>query len=77
MWTQRRIEPAVKRQIFAVRKAGNITAKATPQWIEGPLTEEYGLDNEGIEKPLMEADDFVELIRYHWISDINWFLNER
>lgn len=25
----------------------------------------------------MEADDFVELIRYHWASDINWFPNER
>ncbi|KAJ9609280.1 hypothetical protein H2204_015587 [Knufia peltigerae] len=63
MWTQRRMDPAVMRQIFV--------------FIEGPLTEEYGLDNEEIEKPLMEADDFVELIRYHWASDINWFPNER
>jgi hypothetical protein len=47
------------------------------QFIEGPLTEEYGLDNIETEKPLLEADDFVELIRYHWVSDINVFPNER
>jgi integrase len=41
------------------------------------LTEEYGLDNIETEKPLLEADDFVELIRYHWVSDINVFPNER
>ncbi|KAL6240254.1 hypothetical protein RBB50_012849 [Rhinocladiella similis] len=63
MWTQRRMDPAVMRQIFV--------------FIEGPLTEEYGMDNEEIEKPLMEADDFVELISYHWASDINGFPNER
>ncbi len=47
------------------------------QFIEGPLTEEYGLDDIEVEKPLLEADDFVELIRYHWASDINVFPNER
>jgi integrase len=47
------------------------------QFIEGPLTEEYGLENIETEKPLLEADDFIEVIRYHWISDINIFPNER
>lgn len=47
------------------------------QFVEGPLTEEYGLDNTETEKPLLEADDFVEVIRYHWVSDINIFPNER
>ena len=47
------------------------------QFIEGLLTKEYGLDNSETEKPLLEADDFVELIRYHWVSDINVFPNER
>lgn len=41
------------------------------------MTEEYKLDNVDVEKPLLEADDFVELIRYHWASDINVFPNER
>ena len=41
------------------------------------MTEEYALDNVEIEKPLLEADDFVELIRHHWASDINVFPNER
>ena len=47
------------------------------QFIEGPPTEEYGLENIETEKPLLEADDFIEVIRYHWISDINIFPNER
>ncbi|KIW36287.1 uncharacterized protein PV06_11436 [Exophiala oligosperma] len=42
--------------------------------MEGPLTEEYGSDNIEVEKPLFEADDFVELIGYHWASDIKCFL---
>ena len=41
------------------------------------MTEEYDLDNTETEKLLLEADDFVELIRYHWASDINVFPNER
>jgi hypothetical protein len=47
------------------------------RYIEGPLTEEYGLDNSETEKPLLEADDFVELLQYYWASDINVFPNER
>jgi Protein of unknown function (DUF3435) len=47
------------------------------QFIEGGLTAEYGLDNTETEKPLLEADDFVEIIQYHWVSDINIFPNER
>ena len=35
------------------------------QFIEGPLTEEYGLDNIETEKPLLETDDFVEFVRYY------------
>jgi uncharacterized protein DUF3435 len=41
------------------------------------LTQEYSLDNTETEKPLLEADDFVEVIQYHWVSDINIFPNER
>jgi integrase len=41
------------------------------------LTEEYHLDNIETEKPLLEADNFVEVIQYHWVSDINIFPNER
>lgn len=47
------------------------------QFIEGPLTEEYGLDNSETEKPLLEADDFVEVLQYHWAFDINVFPHER
>jgi hypothetical protein len=41
------------------------------------LTEEYDLNNIETEKPFFEINDFVKLIRYHWISDINVFPNER
>jgi hypothetical protein len=41
------------------------------------LIEEYGLDNSETEKPLLEADDFVEVLQYHWASDINVFPHER
>jgi integrase len=47
------------------------------QFIEGGLAAEYGLDNTEKEKPLLEADDFVEIIQYHWVSDMNAFSNER
>jgi integrase len=49
----------------------------SPQFIEGPLTKEYGLDNTEKESLLLEADDFREVIQYHWASDINFFPNER
>ena len=35
------------------------------------------MDNTDTEKPLLEAEEFVELIRHHWASDINVFQNER
>jgi hypothetical protein len=41
------------------------------------LTKEYSLDNIETEKPFLETNNFVELIRYHWVADINVFLNER
>jgi integrase len=47
------------------------------QFIEGPLTKEYNLDTIEREPQLLEADDFVVVIQYHWVSDINVFPNER
>lgn len=41
------------------------------------MTKEYGLDNTESEKPLLEAEEFVEVIQYHWAADINVFPNER
>ena len=47
------------------------------QFIEDRLTEKYDLNNVETKKFLLKADDFVKLIRHHWISDINVFFNER
>jgi len=33
--------------------------------------EEYSLDNIETEKPFLEIVNFVELIQYHLVSDIN------
>ena len=47
------------------------------QFINGPLAEEHRLDDSEIDKPLLDAIDFVELLRCHWVSDINTFPHER
>jgi hypothetical protein len=47
------------------------------QFIEGLLTEEYRLGNTKTERPFLGADDFVELIQYRWVADINIFPSER
>src|SRR5436190_11076368 len=80
VWWHCRIGPHILKQIFVVllfwRYPGVGNADQS-QFIEDQLMEEYGLDNIETEKPLLEADEFVELIQYHWVSDINIFPNER
>ncbi|KAE8547697.1 hypothetical protein EYB25_009490 [Talaromyces marneffei] len=62
-WWQCRISPQTLKEVFV--------------FIEGPLTKEYDLDNTESEKPLLEAEEFMEVIQYHWAADINIFPNER
>ena len=47
------------------------------QFINGPLAEEHRLDDSETDKPLLDAVDFVELLRCHWVSNINTFPQER
>jgi hypothetical protein len=47
------------------------------QFIEGSRTEEQGLDDNDYDQPLSEAEDSLEVLRYHWVSDVNVFPNER
>ncbi|OAP53975.1 hypothetical protein AYL99_11855 [Fonsecaea erecta] len=48
------------------------------QMLVGPLTEKYAMawTTPDVEKPLLEADDLVDLIRHNSASDINIFPDE-
>ncbi len=47
------------------------------QFINGPLAEEHRLDDSETDKPLLDAVDFVELLRCDWVTDTNTFPHER
>ncbi|KAL9127453.1 MAG: hypothetical protein Q9217_003670 [Psora testacea] len=62
-WKGRRINPLTLKQIY--------------NFINGALAEEHGLDDSETDKPLLDAVDFVALLRCHWVTDTNVFLHER
>ena len=47
------------------------------QFIVGPLAREHGLDDSETDKPLLDAEDFLEVLRCHWVTDTNSFPHER
>ena len=47
------------------------------QFIEGPLAKEHVLDGSETDKPLLDAEDFLEVLRCHWVTDSNPFPHER
>lgn len=46
-------------------------------FIDSSLAEEHGLDDSETDKPLLDAEDFLEVLRYHWVTDTNTFPHER
>ncbi|KAL9124214.1 MAG: hypothetical protein Q9217_006433 [Psora testacea] len=62
-WKGRRINPLILKQIF--------------DFICNLLAEEYGLDDSETDKPLLDAEDFLEVLRCHWVTDMNVFPHER
>ncbi len=46
------------------------------QFIEIDLTREYQLNDLEEVKPTLDAQDFLELLQYHWLSDTNVFAAE-
>ena len=42
-----------------------------------PLTQEHGLDDSETDKPLLNAEDFLEVLCCHWVTDTNSFPHER
>ena len=47
------------------------------QCIVGPLAQEHGLDDSETDKPLLDVEDFLEVLRCHWVTDSNSFPHER
>ena len=79
-WKGRRISPLTLKQIYNVSEGTYVDAPTRvtlEQFINGPLAEEHGLDDSETDKPLLNAVDFVELLRCHWVTDINTFPHER
>ena len=47
------------------------------QFIVGPLAQEHDSDDSETDKPLLDAEDFLEVLRCHWMTDTNSFPHER
>lgn len=47
------------------------------QFIHGELAEDCDLDFDETDKPLLDAEDFGEILQCHWVTDTNTFPNER
>lgn len=47
------------------------------QFINGALAEEHNLEATETDKPILEAEDLMEVLRCHWVTDTNIFPNER
>ena len=47
------------------------------QFIVGPLVKEHGLDDSETDKPLLNVEDFLEVLHCHWVTDTNSFPHQR
>ena len=43
----------------------------------GPFAQEHGLDDSETDKSLLDAEDFMEVLRRHWVTITNAFPHER
>ena len=53
-----------------------MTTNLDTQFIGNDLTHEYQLIDLEKAKPTLDAQDFLEVLRYHWLSDTNVFTSE-
>ena len=54
-----------------------LAATYIDQFINGPLAKEHGLEVTDTDKPILEAEDLLEVLRCHWALDTNIFPKER
>jgi len=47
------------------------------QFIVGPLAQEHGLNDSETDTPLLDVEDFLEVLRCHRVTDTNLFPQER
>lgn len=47
------------------------------QSICGELAEDYDLDFDETDKPLLDVEDFGEILQCYWVTDTNTYPNER
>ena len=47
------------------------------QFIHGELAEDYNLDFDETDKPLLDVEDSGKILQCHWVTDTNTFPNER
>ena len=47
------------------------------QFINRSLAEKHDLNNSETEKPLLDVEDFWEVLQCYWVTDINKFPGER
>ncbi|KAG8531641.1 uncharacterized protein KY384_003272 [Bacidia gigantensis] len=59
------------------RRISPLVLKKVYEFIVGPLAQEHGLDDSETDKPLLDVEDFLEVLRCHWVTDTNSFPHER
>ncbi|KAL9040656.1 MAG: hypothetical protein Q9214_004396 [Letrouitia sp. 1 TL-2023] len=59
------------------RRISPLVLKKVYEFIVGPLAQEHSLDDSETDKPLLDAEDFLEVLRCHWVTDTNSFPHER
>ena len=80
-WKGRQMDPVVLNHLYDVRwlicLAWYDSSANDVQFINGSLAEEHDLDDSETEKPLLNVEDFWEVLQCHWVTDTNKFPGER
>lgn len=77
-WTGQRMSPQVLRHIYEVRDSKYWDwAESNMIALHGELAEDYDLDFDETDKPLLDLEDFGEILQCYWVTDTNTFPHER
>ncbi|MCJ1249974.1 hypothetical protein MMC30_007200 [Trapelia coarctata] len=64
-------------QLFIKLEGRRMDPSILLHYIHGPLADEHDLDDRETEKPLLDVEDFWEILQCHWVTDTNKFPHER
>ena len=83
VWERSRMNPKVMKNMFTIclfasrwLHAEQRAADMFDQFIESDLTREYKLDDLKKNKSTLDAQNFLKILRYHWLSDTNVFVSK-